>query len=423
MFFDTVHLIKNIRNNLLNGKKFVFPGFNFDVCNLTISSEPGYICWQDLHRLYDKDMKLMAHLRKAPKLSFRALHPMDNKQNVSLALAIFHDTTIVACKAYFPERGDVRNFLKLFNTWWTISNSRQQFVSNPMGNAITAYDGKIEFLEKLANYIESWNNSSNFCLSKQTGNALVRTLRAHVLLIKDLFVDGYKYVVMRKLQSDPIENRFSQYRQMSGGRFLVGLREVLRSETILGCRSLLKAGIDVWKHVSTDDDVEGLNEFISNLSVHATELQEVSLDPESADVARLISGFVSRKIFENTKCDNCVEKIISTDSSHGYLEDISRGNLTIPSTNVLYIVSSSFAQLEYIEDKISSVHVKKYCHQALDKYVPHSVISCPEHITANRKIVINTVVNIFFNNKQHQAVDEVRKQQIYGFKKRQRAKN
>ena len=28
IFFDSVHLVKNIRNNLLNEKKFVFPEFN-----------------------------------------------------------------------------------------------------------------------------------------------------------------------------------------------------------------------------------------------------------------------------------------------------------------------------------------------------------------------------------------------------------
>ena len=29
MFFDNVHLLKNIRNNVLNSKKFVFPSFSF----------------------------------------------------------------------------------------------------------------------------------------------------------------------------------------------------------------------------------------------------------------------------------------------------------------------------------------------------------------------------------------------------------
>ena len=30
LFYDMVHIIKNVRNNLLNSKKFVFPAFNFD---------------------------------------------------------------------------------------------------------------------------------------------------------------------------------------------------------------------------------------------------------------------------------------------------------------------------------------------------------------------------------------------------------
>ena len=31
IFFDTIHLLKNIRNNLLSASKFVFPGFEFEV--------------------------------------------------------------------------------------------------------------------------------------------------------------------------------------------------------------------------------------------------------------------------------------------------------------------------------------------------------------------------------------------------------
>ena len=46
-------------------------------------------------------------------------------------------------------------------------------------------------------------------------------------------------MITARLQSDPVE-RFSQYRQMSGGRFLNYLREVLNSKRILRCRSLNK---------------------------------------------------------------------------------------------------------------------------------------------------------------------------------------
>ena len=62
---------------------------------------------------------------------------------------------------------------------------------------------------------------------------MVRTLNAQASLIEDLLCEGYDFVVPRRLQSDPLEKRFSRYRQMSGGRFLVSLREVLTSERIL----------------------------------------------------------------------------------------------------------------------------------------------------------------------------------------------
>ena len=48
------------------------------------------------------------------------------------------------------------------------------------------------------------------------------------------------------MQSDPIERRFSQYRQMNGGHFLVSLNDVTNSEKILLCRFLVKEDIDFW---------------------------------------------------------------------------------------------------------------------------------------------------------------------------------
>ena len=64
------------------------------------------------------------------------------------------------------------------------------------------------------------------------------------MLMQELSDEGYEFIFTHRFQSDPLENRFSQYRQTSGGRFLVSLREVLSTETILTCRSLLKQNIN-----------------------------------------------------------------------------------------------------------------------------------------------------------------------------------
>ena len=166
LFFDSVHLIKNIWNNLLSAKKFVFPAFNFDVGGVKLSSSHGYICWSYLHKIHEKDQKLAANLRKASKLSFSALHPGNNKQDVNLASGIFHETTIAACKSYFPYREDTANFLTLVNTWWTISNSKNKYGANPLGDAVTSGDGKLIFFENFAKWLEEWSVSPNFNLSK-----------------------------------------------------------------------------------------------------------------------------------------------------------------------------------------------------------------------------------------------------------------
>ena len=65
-------------------------------------------------------------------------------------------------------------------------------------------------------------------------------------MINDLLEEGYSYVLVGRMQSDPIERRFLQYRQMNGGHFSVSLNEVTNFEKILLCCSLVKEDIDFW---------------------------------------------------------------------------------------------------------------------------------------------------------------------------------
>ena len=46
--FDKVHF-KNIRNNLPNNKRFIFPAFTFEKFNDLIHAEGGEISWKLLH--------------------------------------------------------------------------------------------------------------------------------------------------------------------------------------------------------------------------------------------------------------------------------------------------------------------------------------------------------------------------------------
>ena len=72
------------------------------------------------------------------------------------------------------------------------------------------------------------------------------------MLVTELLIeDAFDFVMTARMQSDPVDRRFSMYRQMSGGSFLVSLREVINSERILRCRSLLKENISFLGRRST----------------------------------------------------------------------------------------------------------------------------------------------------------------------------
>ena len=106
----------------------------------------------------------------------------------------------------------------------------------------------------LADWIEQWYQSPAFTLSRQTACTLTTILCVHTMLIDDLL--SGTYVITARLQIDPVDRHFSQYRRMSGGRLLVNSREVLISERILWCCSFIKENINFWEVDLTSENQE-----------------------------------------------------------------------------------------------------------------------------------------------------------------------
>ena len=71
LFFDTVHLVKNVRNNLLNRKRFLFPSFRFTGFYDDITVPGGDISWRLLHQVREKDEKIGGNLKAAPAISLK----------------------------------------------------------------------------------------------------------------------------------------------------------------------------------------------------------------------------------------------------------------------------------------------------------------------------------------------------------------
>ena len=101
---DAVHLIENVRNNLLNYKRFIFPAFEYDGFEDPISFKGGQVSWKLFHDAFEKDSLLEANLKKAPKITHKVLHPGHCKQKVPVVFGTLHGSTSAILTGYFHEK-------------------------------------------------------------------------------------------------------------------------------------------------------------------------------------------------------------------------------------------------------------------------------------------------------------------------------
>ena len=152
------------------------------------------------------------------------------------------------------------------------------------------------------------------------------------MFIDELLNDGYDFVLTARLQSDAIEPRFSQYRQISGGRFSVSLREILNTE--IKNNSLIKKDRYFWKddlqpESNEDESYEMIDEILRD---RIEELSESVLDDDGLEVAIAISGYIAKNLLKRSKCKDCEKKLIVHDQdfqNDQYLMLLSRGGLSV----------------------------------------------------------------------------------------------
>ena len=142
-----------------------------------------------------------------------------------------------------------------------------------------------------------------------------------------------------------------------------------------------------------------------------TDLLDASLSSDSLEVAHLIAGYFAKTLLTRFKCDHCISSMTN------------RGGLTVPSTALSDFVSSSFVILDYAKYHIENNLVRHTAELLLKKYAPKSIFACDQHSEEGFKLASRTVVYIFCNNKQKICRDDVRKDAVKSFQKRQRSKD
>ena len=367
--YDSVHLLKCIRNNWVGQKDtnqtMKFPPFAIE--NYTIQTELHYAPFSTLKKLQKvEDGSLLKH---SYKLSLKALSPSSfEKQNVNLVLQIFNEYVIQAlltvgknhCLSFYAH---VSEYIKIFYTWWTIMNVKSPFkgkrLNHEYATPITnnSNDAKFQFLKDFYVWLEVWDEIKEFggTLTKETFTALKHTTNA-MLEVTDYCMSELhmEYVLTGKFQTDNLESRFGQYRQLAGGHYNISVRQVFECEKKLRMMSVLKQKLpfhDRAVHVAINNEINW-NDLETAHNVKGT-LGDISLQVTSDDIENCkdefpiityLAGYCCYSVYKKRKCNSCKEMITGAldeetfPENQKYLSGISRGSLLYPHDTAANIV-------------------------------------------------------------------------------------
>lgn len=214
LFFlsDYVHLVKCIRNNLLNRKFFHFQD--------GVVKRQHYI---DLHRLDSMN----GGLKVAPKLTEAHINPNNlQRMNVRLAVQLFSNSTADALQFYTSTRmlsdtDTTVSFTRRINRLFDILNSKKPF------QGLKLESSEFAFLESSLSWLDAWethvacldSERKNQCLSPSTFQGLRVTLLSTIQLSQYLLMlpdAPFAYILTSRFGQDPLEHFFGLLRHAAG---------------------------------------------------------------------------------------------------------------------------------------------------------------------------------------------------------------
>ena len=152
-----------------------------------------------------------------------------------------------------------------------------------------------------------------------------------------------------------------------------------------------------------------------------------SLDPDSAEVATTIAGYIAKKLTKRFKCNDCSFMLSSCNTeieNNRYLATLSRGGLTVPSQVLADYTCGCFAALDYCDERLKTE--KEEARKSSEYILMHCtrILNSPVNHTKNRDLNLlpESLSMCFFNNKRKLANANLKRDEITSFKARQTRK-
>ena len=210
LMFDPPHLIKSVRNNLI---KYSFR-FGEHVAS-----------WEDIEAVYSRDSALP--IRSVPKLTEKHIRPNNfNKMKVKLATQVLSHTvaaticTYVSVGALPSSAMGTAEFIEKFDSTFDCVNSSSLQSTKVLKCALSDQTKHQDFMKEAIGFIKGLkvvNGNEEVTGRIKCLKGWVMTLNAILLIWEHLKkTRDFKFLLTRRLNTDPIENFFGTIRQQGG---------------------------------------------------------------------------------------------------------------------------------------------------------------------------------------------------------------
>ena len=210
------------------------------------------------------------------------------------------------------------------------------------------------FLKHFSNWLSTWTDVKEVGgkLTKETFGALIHTTDALLEISKYCLQElGANYVLLGKFQTDSLDSRFGQYRQLAGGKYDVSLRQVYECEKKLRLLSVLQLKLNnvgislsdfsmVWNQYET---TTSSNCFSISVDINEQDIEAFS---NNISVVTYIGGYRCYLINKKLKCQECKELLVSNNGNensfnHVLIKGLDRGKLLYPSDDIVGVAPIS----------------------------------------------------------------------------------
>lgn len=331
LLYDTVHLLKCIRNNWITEKTK-----RFQLAGQSVAS------FSDVVQLYNDEKDSI--LKTSPLTNSSVKPSKLQLQNVQHVLNVFNEKVVAALK--LRKCDGTANFVETILNWWKIVNVSGKGQDKRFNDPYRAVQMKDStslgtFLDIFKKTPSGQGKKRVKCFTHDTKKALVHTMEGLMAVCAYLIEHAqFDYVVLRELQSDRLEGEFGVYRQSTGANNFMTCGDVF----IANKRRLTRFAASFLESIETDPAVVQhicIGDLVREDGLTIEECTAgVTLTSDEESSSAYVAGWLESKCVKDGHqhfLGEDEEPLVESEVKD-FIIEVSRGKLTVPHASTFHLV-------------------------------------------------------------------------------------